>query len=128
MNQAMDERHARIQAQHLERTAYVYVRQSSARQVIEHLESQRRQYDLVSWANAAGWPVEQVVVIDEDQGKSGSTAKTRPGFARLITATPNALLICCAIRGQPKWALRCFNSTMTRTRSSAGPFGPGFAY
>ena len=79
MNQVMDERHARIQPQHLERAAYVYVRQSSPRQVIEHLESQRRQYDLVNWASAAGWPGDQIVVIDEDQGKSGSTAKTRPG-------------------------------------------------
>ncbi|MCP4044513.1 MAG: hypothetical protein GY732_00810, partial [Gammaproteobacteria bacterium] len=47
MTQTMDERNARIQRQHLERSAYVYVRQSSQRQVIEHLESQRRQYDLV---------------------------------------------------------------------------------
>ena len=110
MNQAMDERHARIQAQHLERTAYVYVRQSSPRQVIEHLESQRRQYDLVSWASAAGWPVEQVVVIDEDQGKSGSTAKTRPGFARLIAAVAQgevgiviALEVTRLSRNSPDW-------------------------
>ena len=46
----------------------------------------------------------------------------------LSMLTPNALLICCAIRGQPKLALRCFNSTMTRTRASEGPFGPGFAF
>jgi len=68
----MDERNARIQRQHLERSAYVYVRQSSQRQVIEHLESQRRQYDLVGWASTAGWPAERIVVIDEDQGKRKS--------------------------------------------------------
>jgi DNA invertase Pin-like site-specific DNA recombinase len=54
--------------------------------VLEHRESQRRQYDLVSWASAAGWAGERIVVIDEDQGKSGASAKTRPGFARLIAA------------------------------------------
>ncbi|MCP4286317.1 MAG: recombinase family protein, partial [Gammaproteobacteria bacterium] len=88
----MDERNARIQRQHLDRAAYVYVRQSSPRQVIEHLESQRRQYDLVSWATSAGWPDERIVVIDEDQGKSASSAKTRPGFARLIAAVAQGLV------------------------------------
>ena len=76
----------RIQPHHLERSAYVYVRQSSLRQVAEHLESQRRQYERVDWALAAGWPRERIEVIDEDQGKSGATAKVRPGFARLIAA------------------------------------------
>ena len=63
MTQMMDERNARIQRQHLERAAYVYVRQSSPRQVIEHLESQRRQYDLVSWASTAGWPLSHIPVL-----------------------------------------------------------------
>jgi DNA invertase Pin-like site-specific DNA recombinase len=90
MNQAMDERHSKIQPQHLDRAAYVYVRQSSPRQVIEHRESQRRQYDLSDWASTAGWPGDQIVVIDEDQGKRGSSAKTRPGFARLIAAVHRA--------------------------------------
>ncbi len=110
MNQAMNERDARIQSPHLERTAYVYVRQSSPRQVIEHLESRRRQYDLVNWASAAGWPAEQVVVIDEDQGKSGATAKTRPGFARLIAAVAQgevgiviALEVTRLSRNSPDW-------------------------
>ena len=80
MNQAMDERNGRIQRQHLERTAYVYVRQSSPRQVVEHLESKRRQYDLVSWAREAGWTDDRIVVIDEHQGKSGAKAKTRTGW------------------------------------------------
>ena len=92
MNQTMDERNARIQRQHLDRAAYVYLRQSSPRQVIEHLESQRRQYDLVSWATSAGWSNERIVVIDEDQGKSASSAKTRPGFARLIAAVAQGLV------------------------------------
>ncbi len=110
MNQAMDERHTKIQPQHLERAAYVYVRQSSPRQVIEHRESQRRQYDLAGWASAAGWPGDQVVVIDEDQGKSGSSAKTRPGFARLIAAVAQgevgiviALEVTRLSRNSPDW-------------------------
>jgi hypothetical protein len=86
MNRVISEPHAKIEADHLERMFYVYVRQSSPRQVQEHLESQRRQYELVDWAVAMGWPRERIVVIDEDQGKSGATAKTRSGFARLLAA------------------------------------------
>ncbi len=110
MTQTMDERNARIQRQHLERSAYVYVRQSSQRQVIEHLESQRRQYDLVGWATTAGWPTERIVVIDEDQGKSASSAETRPGFARLIAAVAQsqvgiviALEVTRLSRNSPDW-------------------------
>jgi excisionase family DNA binding protein len=110
MNHVMDERHTKIQAQHLERAAYVYVRQSSPRQVIEHRESQRRQYDLSGWASTAGWPGDQIVVIDEDQGKSGSTAKARPGFARLIAAVAQgevgiviALEVTRLSRNSPDW-------------------------
>ena len=83
MNQTMDERRARIQPQHLERAAYVYVRQSSPRQVLEHLESKRRQYDLVSWARDAGWSDEHIVVIDEDQGKSGLEGEHSYGVCAL---------------------------------------------
>ena len=82
MTQVMDERNARIQRQHLERAAYVYVRQSSPRQVIEHLESQRRQYASRGLGGHRGaWPPNALWVIDEDQGKSASSAKTRRGCA-----------------------------------------------
>jgi len=104
------ERHAKIQPHHLERSAYVYVRQSSPRQVVEHLESRRRQYERVDWAIAAGWPRERIVVIDEDQGKSGATAKTRSGFARLIAAVAQgevgivlALEVTRLSRNSPDW-------------------------
>jgi hypothetical protein len=60
----------KILPQHLERQAYVYVRQSSPRQVEEHLESQDLQYQLVHRAQALGWAESQVVVIDDDLGKS----------------------------------------------------------
>ena len=76
----------KILAEHLERKAYVYVRQSTYYQVENNLESQRRQYGLAEEALQLGWPRELVVVIDEDQGKSGSSANQRSGFGRLVTA------------------------------------------
>ena len=77
---------SKIQREHLERAAYVYVRQSSYYQVENNLESKRRQYDFVKWAKELGWSRNRVVVVDEDQGKSGACAHTRSGFGRLITA------------------------------------------
>ena len=62
---------AKVTAEHLARTAYLYVRQSTLRQVQTNTESAQRQYALRQRAIALGWPVEQVVVIDSDQGQSG---------------------------------------------------------
>jgi len=75
---------AKITAAHLARAAYVYVRQSTATQVQENLESQRRQYGLADQARRWGWRT--VEVIDEDLGRSGSGRAARPGFERLISA------------------------------------------
>ena len=75
---------AKITAQHLERTAYVYVRQSTITQVHEHLESQRRQYALAEHARTWGW--QHVEVVDDDLGRSGSGRVARPGFERLVAA------------------------------------------
>ena len=77
---------SKIRAEHLERAAYVYVRQSSFHQVEHNLGSQRRQYDLAELAVELGWTKGQVHVIDEDQGKSGSYANTRSGFGQLVAA------------------------------------------
>ena len=77
---------SRIQSEHLDRTAFVYVRQSSLKQVRENLESQRRQYAFAERARELGWSEGQVVVLDEDQGRSGATPEARPGFSRLVTA------------------------------------------
>lgn len=76
----------KILPQHLERQAYVYVRQSSPRQVEEHLESQDLQYQLVHRAQAFGWPTSHIVVIDDDLGKSAATATEREGFQSLVAA------------------------------------------
>ena len=67
----------------LERRACVYVRQSTAMQVHEHVESTKRQYALVDRAVGLGWSRDDVEVIDEDQGKSGASADERAGFVRL---------------------------------------------
>jgi excisionase family DNA binding protein len=72
----------KVAADHLKRRAIVYVRQSSAIQVSNNLESQRRQYALADHARQLGF--RQVEVIDEDLGRSGSGQVDRPGFARLV--------------------------------------------
>jgi len=77
---------SRIESSHLERRAYVYVRQSTVAQVFEHGESTQRQYGLVDRAVALGWARDAVEVIDEDQGHSGATVAGRSGFARLAAA------------------------------------------
>ena len=75
----------KVQPHHLERGAYLYIRQSSMRQVVENIESTKRQYALRGRATALGWRDEQIIVIDNDQGESGSSASWREGFQRLVS-------------------------------------------
>src|SRR5260370_2710565 len=74
----------KIQPSHIEREACVYIRQSTMQQVRTRLEGQRRQYDLRERAQALGF--QRVVVIDEDQGRSGTGSVERPGFGRVLAA------------------------------------------
>src|SRR5437870_7926651 len=74
---------AKITADHLDRTALIYVRQSTPGQVHDHAESRRRQYALVEVARDLGF--QRVETIDDDLGVSGSGVAERPGFQRLIT-------------------------------------------
>jgi DNA invertase Pin-like site-specific DNA recombinase len=74
----------KVQADHLRRDAYLYIRQSTLRQVVEHAESTQRQYGLRQRAVALGWPADRVVVIDEDQGQSAAGTVDRAGFQRLV--------------------------------------------
>src|ERR1700727_364293 len=74
----------KVTSQHLERDAYLYIRQSTPRQVLENTESTKRQYALRDRAVALGWPLERVVVIDSDLGQSGASAADREGFQRLV--------------------------------------------
>jgi DNA invertase Pin-like site-specific DNA recombinase len=69
----------------LDRIAIVYIRQSSPQQVLDHRESRARQYALADYAQQLGWPQERILVIDEDQGQSASSAEERSGFQRLLT-------------------------------------------
>src|SRR5258706_6180640 len=80
----MIETHPKVTAAHHNRKAYLYIRQSSQRQVLENQESTRRQYALQQRVVALGWTADQVVVIDDDLGVSGATAQTREGFQRLV--------------------------------------------
>lgn len=77
---------SKVSADHLKRDAYLYIRQSTPRQVAEHGESTRRQYALRNRAIAAGWSVERIRVIDCDLGKSASIAPAaRDGFQQLVS-------------------------------------------
>jgi DNA invertase Pin-like site-specific DNA recombinase len=75
----------KLRAFHRERLAVVYVRQSTVQQVLEHQESTRLQYGLVNRAQALGWDPSRILVIDDDLGKSGTSAQGRAGFQRLVS-------------------------------------------
>lgn len=75
----------KVNSQHLERLAVVYVRQSSAHQVQRNQESTQLQYGLVNHAARLGWPRERTVVIDDDLGISGASSEGRLGFQRLLS-------------------------------------------
>src|SRR5687767_12965835 len=75
----------KVTAEHLARDAYLYVRQSTPRQVIENVESTRRQYALRDRAVVAGWPLDQIQVIDCDLGRSAANVDRRDGFQRLVS-------------------------------------------
>ena len=75
---------SKITNEHLAKVAFVYVRQSTAIQLLRHTESTIRQYELVNRANALGWPAARVHVIDDDLAKSGAHADLRAGFQHLL--------------------------------------------
>ena len=74
----------KVNAGHLKRSAYLYIRQSTPRQVLENTESTKRQYALRQRATALGWHPDRIVVIDGDLGQSGSSATDREGFQKLV--------------------------------------------
>lgn len=78
----MELTYQKVTAKHLQRRAFLYVRQSSLQQVIEHTEGRQRQYQLRERALQLGWPEEQIVVIDSDQGQSATA--DRLGFQHLV--------------------------------------------
>jgi DNA invertase Pin-like site-specific DNA recombinase len=74
----------KVTASHLGRNAYLYVRQSTLRQVFENTESTKRQYALRQRAIALGWASERILVIDCDLGQSAASAADRAGFQQLV--------------------------------------------
>ncbi len=76
--------HPKITPRHQDRSAVVYVRQSTAHQVAEHRESADLQYQLQQRAAHLGWAASRILVIDDDQGISGQSVENRPGFQRLL--------------------------------------------
>jgi DNA invertase Pin-like site-specific DNA recombinase len=75
---------SKVTAGHLQRMAYLYVRQSTLHQVLENTESTQRQYGLRQRAVALGWKEEQIIVIDDDQAHSAASMADRDGFQRLV--------------------------------------------
>jgi DNA invertase Pin-like site-specific DNA recombinase len=76
--------HPKITAAHQQRLAYIYVRQSSPKQVLHNKESQQYQYRLQQRAKELGWAEERIRVIDSDLGLSGKEAAGRSGFQELV--------------------------------------------
>ncbi len=75
----------KITPSHLQRNAYIYIRQSTERQVRENIESQQRQYELVDLAEQYKWTENSIIIIDDDLGRSGSSTTGRTGFAKLVS-------------------------------------------
>jgi DNA invertase Pin-like site-specific DNA recombinase len=123
----------KIKATHLARLAFVYVRQSSPQQVRDHVESTRRQYDFAAHAETLGWSREQIVVIDEDQGRSGTIPYARTGFGQLVGAVARgeggiamSLELSRLARNDPDWHHPVYLCRWTETRlaDEQGIFAP----
>nr|WP_240542944.1 recombinase family protein [Solihabitans fulvus] len=84
MNTSAASAAGKVTHEHLRRDAYLYVRQSTLKQVLSNTESATRQYALRGRAVALGWDQSQVIVIDTDQGQSGASAADRESFQRLV--------------------------------------------
>lgn len=90
----------KITPEHLARGAFIYVRQSTADQLLHNHESRRRQYGLADRARQLGW--QEIVVIDDDLGRSGSGV-SRPGFERLLAAICEGAPARCLRSRRPAW-------------------------
>ncbi len=75
----------KLTPEHLKRDAYLYIRQSTLKQVVKNTESTRRQYDLKERALALGFSRDKVITIDSDQGRSGASSEGREGFKKLVS-------------------------------------------
>ena len=80
-----NEANQKVKKEHLAKRAYLYIRQSSIRQVHENQESTKRQYALRQRAITLGWPDDRIVVIDTDLGQSAAGEADRKGFQTLVS-------------------------------------------
>ena len=111
---------SKIRPAHTQRTAYVYIRQSTPGQVEHNRESTARQYALADRACQLGWSKEQVVLIDEDLGLSGSSTDKRSGFARLTSEVALAHVgIVLVWRGTMQIGIDYWSCAASPTHSSA---------
>jgi hypothetical protein len=93
----------KVTASHLARNAYLYIRQSTLKQVLHNTESTARQYDLRGKAIALGWDASQITVIDIDQGQSGASAADREGFQQLVAEVVLGLECSRLARNSADW-------------------------
>jgi len=122
MNTTMSDPTGKVGPKHQCRQVWIYVRQSTMFQVENHTESRRRQYALVERARAMGWSENQVVVVDDDQGVSGSTPDDRAGFRRMMSAVGRGEVglvmgveISRFARNSPDWYLLMYLCRFTDT-------------
>ena len=94
---------SKVTAAHLSKTALLYVRQSTLKQVLHNTESAMRQYDLRGKAIALGWAGDQITVIDIDQGQSGASAADREGFQQLVAEVSLGGPGSCSAWNAPGW-------------------------
>ena len=94
---------SKVTAAHLSRTALLYVRQSSLKQVIRNTESALRQYDLRGKAISLGWAADQITVIDIDQGHSGASPRTGKGSSSWSPRSPSGGPGSCSAWNAPGW-------------------------
>ncbi len=101
----------KVQGDHLDRQALIYVRQSTLMQVLKNTGSKIRQYDLAQRAVELGWPTERIVVIDEDQGISGTSFAERDGFEQVVTEVGLGRTGAVFCLEAPRLARSCSNLT-----------------
>lgn len=116
------ENRTKILPEHLDRAAYVYVRQSTPYQVERHLGSKTRQYDMAKWADELGWSSTKIVTVDDDQGKSGTRPNVRAAFGQMVKAVARGdvgivigLEASRLARNNPDWASLIYVCRHTNT-------------
>src|SRR5437867_12205494 len=100
---------AKIRPEHLQRRAFVYIRQSSPQQLRDHVEGRRRQFQMTDWPETVGWPNERIAGTDEE-GKTAAIPKARMALGVLITAVGSgeegiviSLQVSRSARTSPDW-------------------------